>query len=109
MDIGWESYGKLNVNKDNVILIIYYFFGIFYVVGKYKVDDVLLGYWDVIIGLGKVIDINKYYVISLDILVNVNWYDLNVIIIGFVLINLKIGKLYGLDFFVVMIIDFVNV
>lgn len=102
-------YGILNDVKSNVILIIYYFFGFFYVVGKYDENDLVLGYWDSIIGFGKVIDIDCFYVISVDMLVNLNVYDLYVIIIGFMLINLDIGKFYGLDFFVVIICDFVNV
>lgn len=109
VDIGWESYGKLNANKDNVILITHYFSGTSHAAGKYKVDDALPGYWDAIIGPGKAIDTNKYYVISSDTLVNANWHDENVITTGPASTNPKTGKPYGLDFPVVTITDFVNV
>ncbi|MCF7501818.1 homoserine O-acetyltransferase [Pseudoalteromonas sp. L1] len=109
VDIGWESYGKLNANKDNVILITHYFSGTSHAAGKYKADDALPGYWDAIIGPGKAIDTNKYYVISSDTLVNANWHDENVITTGPASINPKTGKPYGLDFPVVTITDFVNV
>ncbi|WP_335990772.1 E22 family MetX-like putative esterase [Pseudoalteromonas sp. CH_XMU1449-3] len=109
VDIGWESYGKLNANKDNVILITHYFSGTSHAAGKYKADDALPGYWDAIIGPGKAIDTNKYYVISSDTLVNANWHDENVITTGPASTNPKTGKPYGLDFPVVTITDFVNV
>ncbi|WP_062567504.1 E22 family MetX-like putative esterase [Pseudoalteromonas arabiensis] len=109
VDIGWESYGKLNANKDNVILITHYFSGTSHAAGKYKADDALPGYWDAIIGPGKAIDTNKYYVISSDTLVNANWHDENVITTGPASTNPKTGQPYGLDFPVVTITDFVNV
>ena len=109
VDIGWESYGKLNANKDNVILITHYFSGTSHAAGKYRADDALPGYWDAIIGPGKAIDTNKYYVISSDTLVNANWHDPNVITTGPASTNPKTGKPYGLDFPVVTITDFVNV
>ena len=37
--IGWESYGKLNEAKDNVILITHFFSGSSHAAGKYKADD----------------------------------------------------------------------
>ena len=109
VDIGWESYGKLNKNKDNVILITHYFSGTSHAAGKYKADDVLAGYWDALIGPGKAIDTNKYFVISSDTLVNANWHDPNVITTGPASINPKTNKPYGLDFPVVTITDFVEV
>ena len=109
VDIGWESYGKLNKNKDNVILITHYFSGTSHAAGKYKADDALAGYWDALIGPGKAIDTNKYFVISSDTLVNANWHDPNVITTGPASINPKTNKPYGLDFPVVTITDFVAV
>ena len=109
VDIGWESYGKLNKNKDNVILITHYFSGTSHAAGKYKADDALAGYWDALIGPGKAIDTNKYFVISSDTLVNANWHDPNVITTGPASINPKTNKPYGLDFPVVTITDFVEV
>ncbi|WP_076919823.1 homoserine O-acetyltransferase [Pseudoalteromonas sp. SK18] len=109
VDIGWESYGELNKAKDNVILITHYFSGTSHAAGKYAADDAVAGYWDALIGPGKAIDTNKYFVISSDTLVNANWHDENVITTGPASTNPKTGKPYGLDFPVVTITDFVNV
>ncbi|MFP3351305.1 homoserine O-acetyltransferase [Pseudoalteromonas sp. SIMBA_153] len=109
VDIGWESYGELNKAKDNVILITHYFSGTSHAAGKYAADDAVAGYCDALIGPGKAIDTNKYFVISSDTLVNANWHDPNVITTGPASINPATGKPYGLDFPVVTITDFVNV
>ena len=109
VDIGWESYGELNEAKDNVILITHYFSGTSHAAGKYSADDAVAGYWDALIGPGKAIDTNKYFVISSDTLVNANWHDPHVITTGPASINPATGKPYGLDFPVVTITDFVYV
>src|SRR5690554_7918591 len=68
--VGWEAYGELNEAKDNVILITHFFSGNSHAAGKYTENDPQPGYWDAIIGPGKAIDTNKYYVISSNTLVN---------------------------------------
>lgn len=107
--VGWESYGKLNPEKDNVILVTHYFSANSHAAGKYSKEDQQAGYWDAIIGPGKAIDTNKYYVISVDSLANLGANDPNVITTGPASINPDTGKAYGLDFPVVTIRDFVNV
>jgi homoserine O-acetyltransferase/O-succinyltransferase len=107
--VGWESYGKLNEDKSNVILITHYFTGNSHAAGKYSPDDPVAGYWDAIIGPGKAIDTNKYYVLSVDSLANLSIHDPNVITTGPASINPETGKPYGLSFPVVTIRDFVNV
>lgn len=107
--VGWESYGQLNAHKDNVILITHYFSANSHAAGKYSPDDPQAGYWDAIIGPNKAIDTNKYFVISVDTLVNINANDPNVITTGPASINPDTGKAYGLSFPVVTIRDFVNV
>ncbi|APE05642.1 homoserine acetyltransferase [Alteromonas sp. RW2A1] len=107
--VGWEAYGTLSENKNNVILITHYFSGSSHAAGKYSKSDAAPGYWDSIIGPGKAIDTNHYYVISADTLVNLNAYDDNVVTTGPASINPSTGKPYGLDFPVVTIRDFVNV
>lgn len=109
VNIGWEAYGELNEDKSNAILITHYFTGNSHAAGKYDESDPLPGYWDAIIGPGKAIDTNKYYVISSDTLVNASVYDPNVITTGPATINPRTGKPYGLSFPVVTIRDFVNV
>jgi len=107
--IGWEAYGELNEAKDNVILITHFFSGNSHAAGKYTPNDPQPGYWDAIIGPGKAIDTNKYYVVSSDTLVNAFPHLPHVITTGPASINPATGKPYGLDFPVVTIRDFVNV
>ncbi|MCC2618204.1 homoserine O-acetyltransferase [Aestuariibacter halophilus] len=107
--VGWESYGQLNDDKSNVILITHYFTGSSHAAGRYTAEDSQPGYWDAIIGPGKAIDTDKYFVISSDTLVNAAVHDPNVITTGPATINPATGKPYGLDFPVVTIRDFVNV
>lgn len=107
--IGYESYGKLNKQKDNAILITHYFSANSHAAGKYASDDPQAGYWDAIIGPGKAIDTDHYFVISVDSLVNLNANDPNTITTGPASINPDTGKPYGLSFPVVTIRDFVNI
>ena len=107
--VGWESYGTLNSQKDNVILVTHYFSANSHAAGKYSPSDQQAGYWDALIGPGKAIDTDKFYVISVDSLANLGAYDPNVITTGPASINPDTGKAYGLDFPVVTIRDFVNV
>jgi len=107
--VGYETYGTLNAAKDNVILVCHFFTGNSHAAGKYKPEDAAPGYWDAIIGSGKAIDTDKYFVISSDNLVNVNTRDPNVTTTGPATINSDTGKPYGMSFPVVGIRDFVNV
>ena len=109
VQVGWESYGKLNQEKSNVILITHYFTGNSHAAGKYHEDDAEPGYWDAIIGPNKAIDTNKFFVISVDSLVNINAFDGTTITTGPSSVNPDTGKPYGLDFPVVTMRDFVNV
>ena len=107
--VGFESYGTLNAAKDNVILICHFFTGTSHAAGKYKPEDAAAGYWDAIIGAGRAIDTDKYFVISSDTLLNVNTKDPNVTTTGPSTINPDTGKPYGVTFPVVSFRDFVNV
>lgn len=109
VQVGWESYGELNADKSNVILITHFFSGNSHAAGKYHPDDTEAGYWDAIIGPGKAIDTDQYFVLSVDSLVNLGVHDPNVITTGPASINPDTGKPYALDFPVVTIRDFVNV
>jgi homoserine O-acetyltransferase len=107
--LGWEAYGKLNADKSNVILITHYFSGTSHAAGKYRETDAAPGYWDSIIGPGKAIDTNTFYVLSMDTLANLNAFSPDVITTGPASINPDTGKSYGLTFPVVTIRDFVEV
>ena len=107
--VGWESYGTLNAAKDNVVLIAHFFTGNSHAAGKYKPEDAAPGYWDSIIGAGKPIDTDKFFVLSSDTLVNLNAKSPATVTTGPASIDPATGKPYGMSFPVVTMRDFVNV
>lgn len=107
--IGWESYGTLNADKSNAILITHFFSGTSHAAGKYAESDALPGYWDALIGPGKAIDTDRYFVFSSDTLVNLNARDPNVVTTGPASLDPATGKPYGVSFPPVSIRDFVEV
>ena len=107
--IGYETYGTLNAAKTNAILVPHFFSGTSHVAGKYKADDKVAGYWDAIVGPGKPLDTDKYFIIGVDSLCNLNTRDGVTITTGPASTNPDTGKPYGTSFPVVQIRDFVNV
>ncbi|HEX9647111.1 MAG TPA: homoserine O-acetyltransferase [Alphaproteobacteria bacterium] len=107
--VGWEAYGKLNLDKDNAILIVPYFSGTPHAAGKYDAADAQPGYWDAIIGPGKPLDTGTYYIVSADALCDVQVKDPHVTTTGPATIDPRTGERYGLDFPAVSIRDFVAV
>lgn len=106
--IGYETYGTLNAARDNAILVCHYFSGTSHAAGKYRADDALPGYWDAIIGPGKAVDTNEFFVLSCDVLSNLNANDPNVITTGPASLDPATGKPFGLNFPAVAIADFVR-
>lgn len=107
--VGWESYGTLNADRSNAVLICHFFSANSHAAGKYDAKDAQPGYWDAIIGPGKAIDTNKYFVIASDTLVNLNTGDPKTTTTGPASIDPDTGKPYALNFPVVTIRDFVEV
>ena len=102
--IAYETYGKLSPKKDNAILIAHAFSGDSHVAGYY-VDDtnkVKPGWWDSVVGPGKGIDTEKYFVICSNILGSCMGST------GPASINPKTDKPYGLDFPMVTVGDMVD-
>lgn len=107
--VGWQSAGKLNADRSNAVLITHFFSSTSHAFGKYAADDKTAGYWDAIIGPGKAIDTNTYFVLSSDTLVNLNANTPNVVTTGPASTNPDTGQPYGMSFPVVTMRDFVNV
>lgn len=61
-NIAYETYGELNQDKSNVILICHALSGSHHVAGTYEGDS-KAGWWDGLIGDGKAIDTQRYFVI----------------------------------------------
>lgn len=107
--VGYETYGTLNAAGDNAIFIAHFYSGTSHAAGKYKESDAAPGYWNAIIGPGKPIDTDKYFVVSADTLSNLNTKDPMVTTTGPSSINPATGRPYGLSFPVVTMRDSVQV
>ena len=62
----YETYGNLNQEKNNAILICHALSGDHHAAGYHSVDDKKPGWWDSCIGPGKPFDTNKFFVVSLN-------------------------------------------
>ncbi len=107
--VGYETYGRLNAAGDNAVFIAHFYSGTSHAAGRYKPSDAAPGYWDAIIGPGKPIDTNRFFVVSADTLSNLNTKDPNVTTTGPSSIDPDTGKPYGMRFPVVTGRDFVRV
>lgn len=107
--VGYETYGRLNAAGDNAVFIAHFYSGTSHAAGRYKPGDAAPGYWDAIIGPGKAIDTNRFFVVSADTLSNLNTKDPNVTTTGPSSINPDTGRPYGMSFPVIRMRDSVRV
>ena len=106
--LGYETFGTLSPAKDNVILVVHFFSASSHCAGKYKESDPLPGFWDSLIGPGKAVDTNKYFVVCADNLCNCGAKNPMVHTTGPITVNPETGKPYALDFPVPEVLDVVN-
>lgn len=66
-DIVYETYGTLNDAKDNVIVVCHALTGSHHVAGTYEGDN-KAGWWDGLIGQGKAVDTDKFFVICTNVI-----------------------------------------
>ena len=66
-DIVYETYGTLNEDKSNVVVVCHALTGSHHAAGVYE-DETKAGWWDGLIGSGKAIDTDKYFVICSNVL-----------------------------------------
>ncbi|KFN01546.1 homoserine O-acetyltransferase [Bacillus clarus] len=109
IQIGYETYGTLDRERSNVILVCHYFSATSHAAGKYTEYDESPGWWDGLIGPGKAIDTNKYFVICTDNLCNVQVKDPYVITTGPKSIDPITGLEYAMDFPVFTFLDMARV
>lgn len=103
IDVAYETYGQLNEAGDNAILICHALSGNAHVAGYNSPDDRKPGWWDNMVGPGKAIDTNQYFVICSNFLGGCAGTT------GPSSINPATGKPYGLDFPIITIADMVKV
>jgi homoserine O-acetyltransferase len=68
MTLAYETYGRLAPDGRNAILITHGFTGSHHAAGKYAESDAQAGSWDGLIGPGKTIDTDRYFVVSSNML-----------------------------------------
>ena len=59
----YEAYGELNAKKDNAILVAHALTGDHHCAGVHSLHDRKLGWWNSMIGPGKPIDTNRFFVL----------------------------------------------
>ena len=99
--LAYETYGDLNQQKSNAVLILHALSGDAHVAGFHK-DDTTPGWWDNLIGQGKGIDTNKYFIICSNVIGGCKGST------GPSSVNPLTGKPYALDFPIITIGDMVN-
>jgi homoserine O-acetyltransferase len=99
--LAYETYGTLNSDKSNAILILHALTGNAHVAGFHQ-GDKDPGWWDNMIGHSKAIDIDKYFVICSNVIGGCLGST------GPSSINPKTNKPYGLDFSLITIKDMVE-
>lgn len=102
VDVAYETYGELNEDRSNAIYICHALTGDAHAAG-YHEGATRPGWWDTIIGPGKPIDTDRWFVVSSNLLGGCSGTT------GPASINPDTGRPYGLDFPLLSISDFVAV
>ncbi|MEO8015011.1 MAG: homoserine O-acetyltransferase, partial [Polaromonas sp.] len=106
-DLSYETYGQLNADKSNAVLICHALNASHHVAGVYldeagQVKDKSEGWWDTMIGPAKPLDTNRFFVIGVNNLGSCFGST------GPMQTNPDTGEVYGADFPVVTVQDWVN-
>ncbi|WOG28422.1 homoserine O-succinyltransferase MetX [Endozoicomonas sp. 8E] len=101
-DLVIETYGELNTEKSNGVLICHALSGHHHAAGYHTMEDRKPGWWDNFVGPGKPLDTRHFFVVSLNNLGGCHGST------GPTSINPQTGKLYGSDFPIVTVEDWVE-
>lgn len=101
-ELVYETYGELNADKSNAILICHALSGHHHAAGYHSEDDPKPGWWDDYIGPGKPMDTNRFFVVALN---NIGGCHGST---GPTSINPGTGKIWGPDFPSVRVRDWVH-
>ena len=100
--LSYETYGTLNADKSNAVLICHALNASHHVAGVYADQPKNLGWWDNMIGPGKSLDTDHFFVIGVNNLGSCFGST------GPMHVNPDTGRVYGADFPVVTVEDWVN-
>lgn len=98
----YETYGTLNADRSNAILICHALSGHHHAAGYHSMEDRKPGWWDACIGPGKAIDTNKYFVVSINNLGGCHGST------GPTSLDPATGRRYGPDFPIMAVRDWVK-
>lgn len=101
-DLAYETYGQLNAARDNAVLICHALNASHHVAGEYAGQPRSTGWWDNMVGPGKPVDTNRFFVIGVNNLGSCFGST------GPMNTNPDSGRVYGADFPVVTVEDWVN-
>ena len=100
--LAYETYGKLNADKSNAVLICHALNASHHVAGIYAGQEKSEGWWDTMIGPGKPVDTDRFFVIGVNNLGSCFGST------GPMHVNPDTDKVYGADFPVVTVEDWVD-
>ena len=101
-DLSYETYGQLNAARDNAVLICHALNASHHVAGVHAGQDKSEGWWDNMVGPGKPVDTERFFVIGINNLGSCFGST------GPMHANPATGQVYGADFPVVTVEDWVN-
>jgi homoserine O-acetyltransferase/O-succinyltransferase len=101
-EIAYETYGTLNAARSNAVLVCHALNASHHVAGYYAEDKTNIGWWDNLVGPGKPLDTNRFYVIGSNYLGSCFGST------GPASIHPATGKPWGADFPVVTVEDWVE-
>jgi homoserine O-acetyltransferase len=100
-DLVFETYGTLNAARSNAVLVCHALSGSHHIAGVYADQPKNVGWWDNLVGPGKPLDTQKFFVIGVNNLGGCYGST------GPLSINPETGKRYGADFPLVTVEDWV--
>jgi len=101
-ELVYETYGTLNAERSNAVLVCHALSGSHHVAGRYADQPDNIGWWDNLIGPGKPLDTDKFFVIGVNNLGGCYGSS------GPLSPNPATGKLWGADFPFVTVEDWVD-
>ncbi|HVY08326.1 MAG TPA: homoserine O-acetyltransferase [Burkholderiales bacterium] len=101
-ELAYETYGTLNAARTNAVLVCHALNASHHVAGVYANDADNVGWWDNLIGPGKPVDTNRFFVVGIN---NIGGCHGST---GPASINPATGKPWGADFPVVTVEDWVE-
>ena len=101
-DLVYETYGRLNADRSNAVLVCHALSGSHHVAGYYADNPKNIGWWDNLVGPGKPLDTDKFFVVGVNNLGGCYGST------GPCSINPETGKPYGAAFPVVTVEDWVE-